>query len=444
MKHILLTSISPLICATALFGQITITNNDMPDAGDTLRYSVSEAPQGFDYQTSGANHTWNFSNLIPVSQGLEAYKAPININPAYYLFFGITSYGRKIADSLNLGVVQLEDIYDFHKNSTSKFVITGRGFEFQGIPTPVNYQDEDEIYQFPLSYSDYDSSTFRVEQTLTGLGSLTTFGSRVNDVDGWGSVTTPFGTFNVLRVLTTIYQTDSIYITQFNFGLAFPRIIREYKWLANGAETPILQVTTNEVFGNEVLTEIRYKDVYQNLGLLYAPVADFVADDTTVLDVQVVNMTNLTNYYPQNNFQWIFSPNGATYTGGTSQFSENPSLYLAAPNVYTVTLKVSNIYGQDSITKLSYIYVYSTVGVEENTSAEPRVFPVPALDYMQIIWNGGTPENAEITDINGRVVKTLTGAQLTSVPVYDIPAGPYFIRWYKEGKTGSIRFLKSE
>jgi len=47
------------------FGQITITNSDMPTTNHTFRLSITKDVQGFDPVLTGANFSWDFSTLTP-------------------------------------------------------------------------------------------------------------------------------------------------------------------------------------------------------------------------------------------------------------------------------------------------------------------------------------------------------------------------------------------
>jgi hypothetical protein len=62
-------------------------------------------------------------------------------------------------------------------------------------------------------------------------------------VDGWGTLTTPYGEFQTLRVKTEIEEYDSLYSDSLGIGMPVTRNIIEYKWLANGYPEPMLQVT---------------------------------------------------------------------------------------------------------------------------------------------------------------------------------------------------------
>ena len=68
-------------------------------------------------------------------------------------------------------------------------------------------------------------------------------GHRVNLVDGWGTLITPFGTFQTLRVISTIDAIDTVYNTSLSAGTNIPRPLKyEFKWLATGKKIPVLNL----------------------------------------------------------------------------------------------------------------------------------------------------------------------------------------------------------
>jgi hypothetical protein len=97
------------------------------------------------------------------------------------------------------------------------------------------------------------------------VGSYGSKGYRITEVDGWGSVTTPFGTFDALRVVSYIYATDTINVA--GTGFAVPNNRREYRWLSNDDRAPIVQVTGSEVFGSFVPTQTVYRDSWRRFAV---------------------------------------------------------------------------------------------------------------------------------------------------------------------------------
>ncbi|MFM9056129.1 MAG: T9SS type A sorting domain-containing protein, partial [Bacteroidota bacterium] len=114
----------------------------------------------------------------------------------------------------------------------------------------------------PFVFGDIDPSDSDFSLVVPGIAAVSGEQRRINVVDGWGSLTTPFGTFNTLRVLTTLTGEDSVFLDTLGFGFTFPRPLnREYKWIANGQDIPVLQInTTQQLFGQETVTRIKYRD----------------------------------------------------------------------------------------------------------------------------------------------------------------------------------------
>ncbi|MEX2380433.1 MAG: hypothetical protein WD530_06800, partial [Vicingaceae bacterium] len=64
-----------IIFAFQTQAQISVNHNHMPQAGDTLRYSVAalDSVVLLNYQNSGANQTWRFDSLQALRQGMSKY-----------------------------------------------------------------------------------------------------------------------------------------------------------------------------------------------------------------------------------------------------------------------------------------------------------------------------------------------------------------------------------
>lgn len=268
MKKLLL----PLLTLLSLpfFAQtpITLSNSNFPSSGDTLRYSNAQLSSIGNYTQTGANFNWNFSSLIPISQGVRSYKSAF-LTPYAFFFIGLNEYGEKVNDTINLGLVTLTDVYNFYKKSTSPnaYIVDGLGLKISGVPVPSYYSDKDELYMFPMSYPKYDSTTFKFSTPTTTLLPLTYSkqGYRVTVVDGWGNITTPYGTAPCLRVVTTQYSKDSVKTTLLPFPVGFNNYQRSYQWLTTTTKIPYLEVNGNLVGSTFTPTQIRFRDTYRFL-----------------------------------------------------------------------------------------------------------------------------------------------------------------------------------
>lgn len=332
----------------------------MPVSGDTLRFSTAATTDtallNHNYKIGGAKHLWDFSGLKPIEQGVDTFKTQQQA-PYKLSFFG--KYALKQDN-----ILILTDVYDYYENSVSAFSVMGKGLT-ANITTTVqltgNYSVKDKVYQFPLSFSDRDSSTFSVNATALGLITYSSEGYRINEVDGWGSIKTPFGTFACLRVKTTYVSFDTITQSLFPFPIGIKTQRLEYKWLAKGQHIPILEVTgtLNALTGTFTLSKVRFRDIKRNVVSPNAPKADFTADKTTPTNIETVTFTNKTTgpVFPLPTYFWSFTPADYEFMGGTTATSRNPKVLFSKPGYYTVKLQASNSSGSDDTIKINYINV---------------------------------------------------------------------------------------
>ncbi len=260
MKKVSLIVVTSVLFLSKTQAQITITQSDMPSANDTIRYSNATLNSiTFTPSQTGSNYNWNFSSLASNSQDVLQYKSSFNTS---YFFYFVNKIGLKTADSIGVSTIQLKNVYSFYTKSATVFKNEGQGYSYNNIPLANSYIDDDEIYQFPLQYGDHDSSTYYFDYNLSAYTTYIDYaqnGSRVNDVDGWGSITTPFATYsNVLRIKTTIYSHDTI--TVLGFPLITNRKTKEYKWLSKTEKIPVLEISGTLVGANYTVNSIKYRN----------------------------------------------------------------------------------------------------------------------------------------------------------------------------------------
>ncbi|QQR96163.1 MAG: T9SS type A sorting domain-containing protein [Bacteroidota bacterium] len=258
------------LCAQA---QISITNNEMPSAGDTARFTKAVVNPLINFSATGTNHTWSFGNLRNNGQDLKSYQNVSSTGFIYSLFFSNLPFNPNRANVTEPGqalpsnpLLTITDPYNFYYRSSSVYKQVGFGAEIANIPMPVAFSQHDIIYNLPLNYNNSDTSHSAWNIGLPGLGYYGLTQTRINHVDGWGTLTTPHGTFNTLRVKTQLYIKDTISVDTLNLNFALNRPkTTQYKWLANNEIIPVLQITTTEILGLEVVTEIIYRDDYNTV-----------------------------------------------------------------------------------------------------------------------------------------------------------------------------------
>ncbi|MFN8153353.1 MAG: T9SS type A sorting domain-containing protein [Bacteroidia bacterium] len=268
MKKIF-TLLTLLFVGAFAHAQITITNADMPSSGDTVRFSNASPLSPVDVTLTGANYNWDFSFLQATGQDVDTFLSVSSTPLVYVIVFGFTSnLAKRGFDLSGFPQVPVSDIYNFFNKSSNNFRQMGYGASISGVTTPISFNNADVIYDFPVNFGNVDSSDSDYSLVVPGTASAIGSQHRVNNVDGWGSVTTPYGTFNALRIHSVLTGEDSLYLDSLQQGFSAPRpVTHEYKWLASSQDIPVLEITTTETLGVETVNSIRYKDSIRSVGI---------------------------------------------------------------------------------------------------------------------------------------------------------------------------------
>lgn len=246
--------------------QITITQNDLPNVNDTIRISVNTSLNGFQPALTGAGYLWDYSFLIPDSQRVISHVSPASTAYAFpYSLLATYGVYNNTPDQFPFSLVGVAptNVYDFYKKNSSSLSIVGQGMNIGGTAVPALMNNTpDRIYKFPMHYQDLDSTNSGFAFPLPNIGYYQKRQKRVNEVDGWGTLVTPYGTFNTLRVKSTLTITDSIYLDTVQFGFTIPRQLQyEYKWLAAGKKVPILEIdVTQNIAGGLTIDRVNWRD----------------------------------------------------------------------------------------------------------------------------------------------------------------------------------------
>ncbi len=271
MKNIFLYSAALLFFFQQSHAQISILSADLTHANDTFRVSTAQNTSLIDVALTGPGYTWDYSQLEPAAQNVDSFIDESATNTLFSIVFIDNQFNSNRANQatpapgFNLGTfISLSGVYNFYYNGSATYKQVGLGASVNGVPLPIAFSPHDAIYKLPLQFADADTSDsgYSIDLTSTLGIYYKVKKNRDNVVDGWGSLTTPFGTFDVLRVHSTVVERDSIYLDTFGFGINLPPVTtHEYKWLGAGQGIPILQVNTTAAGG----MQITYKDSIRSL-----------------------------------------------------------------------------------------------------------------------------------------------------------------------------------
>lgn len=276
MKSIFTFLFTAIIFTQGTVAQITVDDNDFASANDKPRMSVAVWNPLLDFGATDTNYVWDFSNLQWQSQFVDTFLNSSFVNPIYTFTFSnlpFNPYQTNIAKRADNSLTTIPilssiftDGYNFYFKNSSLYRQKGLGMKVSGFPTAVPMKHADTLYHFPMNFGDADSSWSDYTVRIPQLGTYSHQQHRVNTIDGWGTLTTPFGTFDALRVKTDIRGSDSLYIDTLNFGFNYVNDIqREYKWFGKNQMEPLLQINTQAgILGQfqtfEFVTKVIYRD----------------------------------------------------------------------------------------------------------------------------------------------------------------------------------------
>ena len=261
----------------------------MPATSDEIVVSIVNPAAVVNAEATGPNFIWDFSDLISTGQRTDIYQNVWSTPFAYQFFFNNvflypdneSDYALSVDFPSLIPQLTFEEVMYYYKNADDAYYNTGFGATINDIPASVQGDPTDTLYTFPLAYEDTNSNDFFLELEIPGFGYYGQYGTRVDTVDGWGNITTPYGSFDALRVKSTLFITDTTYVDFISFGIAVDRPVAiEYKWLANGQGIPVFKVVnqlgfnTNAEYLDEAVPTSAYNGVKPELNAFPNPAKD--------------------------------------------------------------------------------------------------------------------------------------------------------------------------
>lgn len=269
MKTTTIASMMLLLASTTAISQITITSSDMPSVGQSNLLNTALDLE-IDFTSTGANQTWNFSSLTPMYQVQRTYSNVSDGGMLVQFTFGplagnySASYFTEAVDMdlSQLGGVlpiQVDNISQYYKKTSGSLKTVGFSASVSGTAIPAKSDTIETKYELPLNFGDnYNSRGYTfINAAPIYDAQVKQYRQRTSVVDGWGTIVTPMGSFQALRIKHRINEQDSIDLTGTWMGIAQPTKY-EYEWLAAGKTEPVFKINTRMMNNSEVVTNIEY------------------------------------------------------------------------------------------------------------------------------------------------------------------------------------------
>lgn len=273
-----------LFMACFSFGQLSYTQANHASGNYNQQMTlVTIGINSFDFDTTGANFTWDYSalgmdatgNSSSVTAASSGYQAAfitqclLNGGGLTCLtrWNTLTNMGLVDLDSLDALIFTLYDVMTMARLGNNRLIGNVKGLKIKDstnttIPIVAEYSSPDTILTFPFTYQTTGQSFGSWGLDLNSLGQNIVYKityDRDWTVEGWGTLITPFMTHNnVLKVKTTLDQVDSVNYLGTAFGI--PRKIVEYTWYDATYGLPVMKAEGLEVLGTTSITTVRYYD----------------------------------------------------------------------------------------------------------------------------------------------------------------------------------------
>lgn len=236
MKRLLLSA-TTLSLAFNINAQITLTGaSNNPVVGETIAFKdgTYSSPG-----SAGANQSWS----------LNAGSSPVT-NPNSFAAPSSTPQASSFSSSNVANLIGT--IYQYYTANSSKLIYNGSHDTTNNLL--IAYSNPEEQLQYPFTYGNSFSDTYQVT-FVNGGNTYLRKGTTTVTADGYGTLTTPAGTFtNVLRVHYVSNYTDSS-----QFG-TFPSSTDEYRWYKEWNHFPIATVGSNTFNGQPFGSYTRYRE----------------------------------------------------------------------------------------------------------------------------------------------------------------------------------------
>jgi len=263
MKKVLLSIFTVLLSIT-LSAQISITSDDIVSAGKIVLEATDTMPSpSITPGPAGPDQTWDFSSLS-VDYVDTMWFANPDWPPYYEHFPAANLAALRVFDS----ELDSADMYIYFEKNVDEFAIVGMALEVEEIGFVIMpCIPKETIAEFPVDYLNSSTNDFELlieaESPYPPADSIRIKISITKsiEVDAWGDITIPLGTFNSLRINETRIEKDSMWMKLLGVWGFLGEIIDttyNYSWWTDDDAAGYVLATLNYEQDTKVVSEATF------------------------------------------------------------------------------------------------------------------------------------------------------------------------------------------
>ncbi len=364
IKQLLLTLLFFFGLGTLLPAQLILDQADVPVIGDFFTLHRDSNSTGVVITPpSAVAQTWDFGDLKFNSSSSRDY-----IDPA-------TTPEATLFPNANLAVDVNGLISYIEQTPTTLSIVGLAGDPFGvGLNLSAPFIPSQQIYEIPSTYGTTFNKTYGLTSSIDGSAFMVDsvrvrrVGTINSEMDAFGMITTPTGTYEAIREHKIETTLDSIWVQFFGFETLFQTLtdtIETYSWIAKETKGPIVTVTVED--GELVRT------TYTLAPATDAPIADFSYENE---EGGTIEFKDESNNVPDT---WLWD-----FGDGNTSTLQNPTHTYMEDGSYTVCLTVTNVFGTNMTCEMINVVVAAA----------------PIADFEVMVMSSGANIAANFTDLS--------------------------------------------
>lgn len=218
-----------------------IISNVAPSVGDVIQINFSE--EMVDPGSSGADLTWDFSDFsINMYSGGYIVLDPAEVE-------GAEEFPEATRVMfMDAGFMAMRNYVSFDNNAFTDYGTLSEDGSFGTI-----YDNPKTHFEYPVNYLDTGEDTYSGLVLVGGFSNSPISGEYSYEVDGYGTLITPYGSFaNTLRY--KVIATESLS----TFGFTTTTLITEYYWYSDEYPFPVFTIHQDVSFSNSIPIDSAY------------------------------------------------------------------------------------------------------------------------------------------------------------------------------------------